>query len=138
MAGTSCLVIPADSMQGQLSNVPWDDFAKHWKKHRSFWMEVGQKTWEIPFESWYLAETDQTCVQPSPEGMQGLLVGDVFFREYVVEFDMTGRKPIIGIGTNSQKVLSLGTVRSRCTLVHTFEIIRQRRLTRACVCFMCC
>ena len=85
-------------MQGQLSNVPWDDFAKHWKKHRSFWMEVGQKTWEIPFESWYLAETDQTCVQPSPEGMQGLLVGDVFFREYVVEFDMTGRKPIIGIG----------------------------------------
>jgi len=96
-SGTSCLVIPADSMQGQLSNVPWDDFAKHWKKHRSFWMEVGQKTWEIPFESWYLAETDQTCVQPSPEGMQGLLVGDVFFREYVVEFDMTGRKPIIGI-----------------------------------------
>ena len=53
-------------------------------------MTVGQKTWEIPFESWYLAETDQTCVQPSPDGMQGLLVGDVFFREYVVEFDMTG------------------------------------------------
>jgi len=96
-SGTSCLVIPADSMQGQLSNVPWDDFAKHWKKHRNFWMEVGGKKWEIPFESWYLAETDQTCVQPSPEGMQGLLVGDVFFREYVVEFDMTGRKPIIGI-----------------------------------------
>ena len=96
-SGTSCLVIPADQMQGQLSNVPWDDFAKHWKKHRNFWMSIGQKTWEIPFESWYLAETDQTCVQPSPEGMQGLLVGDVFFREYVVEFDMTGRKPIIGI-----------------------------------------
>jgi hypothetical protein len=37
VSGTSCLVIPADSMQGQLSNVPWDDFAKHWKKHRSFW-----------------------------------------------------------------------------------------------------
>jgi len=96
-SGTSCLVIPADHMQGQLSNVPWDDFARHWKKHRNFWMTVGQKTWEIPFESWYLAETDQTCVQPSPDGMQGLLVGDVFFREYVVEFDMTGRKPIIGI-----------------------------------------
>jgi hypothetical protein len=65
-------------MQGQLSNVPWDDFAKHWKKHRSFWMEVGQKTWEIPFESWYLAETDQTCVQPSPEGMQ-VIVGSFGF-----------------------------------------------------------
>uniref|UniRef100_A0A7S0NCV4 Peptidase A1 domain-containing protein n=1 Tax=Hanusia phi TaxID=3032 RepID=A0A7S0NCV4_9CRYP len=96
-SGTSCLVIPADSMQGQLANVPWDDFAKHWKKGRSFWLEIGQKTWEVPFSSWYLAETDQTCVQPSPEGMQGLLVGDVFFREYIVEFDMTGHKPIIGI-----------------------------------------
>jgi hypothetical protein len=42
--------------------------------------------------------------------MQGLLVGDVFFREYVVEFDMTGRKPIIGIGTNSHKVLSVHSV----------------------------
>ena len=27
-SGTSCLVIPADNMQGQLANVPWDDFAK--------------------------------------------------------------------------------------------------------------
>eukprot|EP00286_Rhodomonas_abbreviata_P012883 CAMPEP_0181331768 /NCGR_PEP_ID=MMETSP1101-20121128/24703_1 /TAXON_ID=46948 /ORGANISM="Rhodomonas abbreviata, Strain Caron Lab Isolate" /LENGTH=563 /DNA_ID=CAMNT_0023441301 /DNA_START=30 /DNA_END=1721 /DNA_ORIENTATION=+ len=96
-SGTSCLVIPADNMQGQLANIPWDDFAKHWKKGRSFWLEVGQKTWEIPFSSWYLAETDQTCVQPSPAGMQGLLVGDVFFREYIVEFDMTGHRPIIGI-----------------------------------------
>jgi len=96
-SGTSCLVIPADNMQGQLANIPWDDFAKHWKKGRSFWLEVGQKTWEIPFSSWYLAETDQTCVQPSPAGMQGLLVGDVFFREYIVEFDMTGARPIIGI-----------------------------------------
>ena len=46
----------------------------------------------------FLAETNQTCVQPSPDGMQGLLVGDVFFREYMVEFDMQDElRPIIGI-----------------------------------------
>jgi len=46
----------------------------------------------------FLAETNQTCVQPSPDGMQGLLVGDVFFREYMVEFDMGDEsRPIIGI-----------------------------------------
>jgi len=31
-SGTSCLVIPADNMQGQLANVPWDDFAAKWEK----------------------------------------------------------------------------------------------------------
>jgi len=96
-SGTSCLVIPADNMQGQLANIPWDDFAKNWDHGKSFWLEIGQKQWEIPFSSWYLAETDQTCVQPSPAGMQGLLVGDVFFRQFIVEFDMTDRKPVIGI-----------------------------------------
>jgi hypothetical protein len=96
-SGTSCLVIPADNMDGQLANVPWDDFANKWEKGKNFYLTIGQKTWQIPFSSWYLAETDQTCVQPSPEGMSGLLVGDVFFREYVVEFDMTQGNPIIGI-----------------------------------------
>jgi hypothetical protein len=31
-SGTSCLVIPADNMEGQLANVPWDDFAAKWEK----------------------------------------------------------------------------------------------------------
>ena len=95
-SGTSCLVIPGDHGGGALANVPWDDFAKNWKKHRSFYLEIGQKTWEIPFSSWYLAPTEQTCVQPAPDGMEGLLIGDVFFREYVVEFDMTEKRPIMG------------------------------------------
>jgi len=96
-SGTSCLVIPGDHGGGALANVPWDDFAKHWKKHRNFYMTIGQKTFTIPFKQWFLAPTEQTCVQPAPEGMQGLLVGDVFFREYVVEFDMTEKRPIMGI-----------------------------------------
>jgi hypothetical protein len=32
-------------------------------------------------------------------GMQGLLIGDVFFRSYMVEFDMSSKeRPTIGIG----------------------------------------
>ncbi len=116
-SGTSCLVIPADHMSGQLSNVPWDDFAKNWKKGRSFWLEIGQKTWEIPFSSWYLADTEQTCVQPSPDGMQGLLVGDVFFREYIVEFDMTESRPIIGIAP-----LNKGYVPVKRNVLANFEL----------------
>lgn len=98
-SGTSCLVIPADNSGGALKNVPWDTFAKHWSHTKSFWLVVGGKKWEIPASSWYLADTEQTCVQPSPAGMQGLLVGDVFFREFVVEFDLTraDRHPILGI-----------------------------------------
>ncbi len=98
---------------GVQANIPWDDFAKHWKKGRSFWLDIGQKTWEIPFSSWYLAETDQTCVQPSPAGMQGLLIGDVFFREYIVEFDMTGRRPIIGIAPLNKNYNLVTQVRPR-------------------------
>jgi len=29
-SGTSCLVIPGDTMGGQLSNIPWNDFSKNW------------------------------------------------------------------------------------------------------------
>jgi hypothetical protein len=36
------------------------------------------------------------CVQPGPDGLEGILIGDVFFREYVVEFDMTGKRPNLG------------------------------------------
>ena len=46
-----------------IQNVPWDDFARNWKKHKHFFLEIGQKSWKIPFESWFLADTEQTCVQ---------------------------------------------------------------------------
>ena len=124
-------MIPGDHAGGALSNVPWDDFARNWKKHRSFFLEIGQKTWEIPFSSWYLAPTEQTCVQPAPEGMQGMLVGDVFFREYVVEFDMTEKRPILGIAPLN-KFYKPAQTNSKvgCTCVHTDVCMR----VRVCVC----
>ncbi len=97
-SGTSCLVIPGDTLGGRLSNSPFDDFTNLWDEDTSFWVTIGGKTFEIPYSSWFLAETKQTCVQPAPAGMQGLLIGDVFFREYMVEFDMVDEgRPIIGI-----------------------------------------
>lgn len=100
----------------------------------------------------------QTCVQPSPSGMQGLLVGDVFFREYVVEFDMTESRPIIGIAPLNKAYVpvtqnklakyevSLGLrtcVHVRCvgsvTLIKAFVAVTENRLAKftrwfACVC----
>eukprot|EP00960_Hanusia_phi_P041204 754890-Hanusia_phi.AAC.1 len=97
-SGTSCLVMPGDNMDGKLQNSPFDDFTELWDEDTSFWITIGGHTFEIPYHSWFLAETNQTCVQPSPDGMQGLLIGDVFFREYMVEFDMQDEaRPIIGI-----------------------------------------
>lgn len=97
-SGTSCLVIPADTVYGKLKNKPWDDFVDNWKEHTSFYLTIGHKLYEIPYSSWYLADSEQTCVQPTPDGMDGLLIGDVFFREYIVEFDMINEnKPILGM-----------------------------------------
>ena len=97
-SGTSCLVMPGDSLGGKLSNVPFNDFTNLWEEGKSFWVGIGGRQWQVPFSSWFLARTNQTCVQPSPAGMQGLLIGDVFFRSFMVEFDMTQReRPIIGM-----------------------------------------
>jgi len=97
-SGTSCLVMPGDTLGGKLSNVPFNDFTNLWEEGKSFWLGVGGREWQVPFSSWFLARTNQTCVQPSPAGMQGLLIGDVFFRSFMVEFDMTQReRPIIGM-----------------------------------------
>jgi hypothetical protein len=97
-SGTSCLVLPGDDLDGKLTSVPFDDFSSLWEKDASFFITIGGKQHEVPYSSWFLARTNQTCVQPSPSGMQGLLIGDIFFRSYLVEFDMQDAdRPIIGI-----------------------------------------
>jgi len=117
-SGTSCLVMPGDTLGGKLTNVPFNDFTTLWEEGKSFWLEIGGRQWRVPFSSWFLARTNQTCVQPSPAGMQGLLVGDVFFRSFMVEFDMTQReRPIIGIAPLNTKYAPVGT-----SQLGTFEL----------------
>lgn len=103
-SGTSCLVLPGSRLDGRLRNNPFNDFSALWARDSSFWVSMGGRHFEVPFSSWYLARTNQTCVQPSPAGMQGLLIGDVFFRSYMVEFDMQDElRPIIGIAKLSPR-----------------------------------
>ena len=54
---------------------------------------------EIPKSAWWLDQTQEACIESSPAGMNGLLIGDVFFREYLVQFDVSAPdKTVIGIG----------------------------------------
>ena len=97
-SGTSCLVIPGDRLDGRLQNNPFNDFSSLWAVDKSFYVTIGGQQFKVPYSSWFLERTNQTCVQPSPAGMQGLLIGDVFFRSYMVEFDMSDKlRPTIGI-----------------------------------------
>ena len=117
-SGTSCLVMPGDTLGGKLNNVPFNDFTNLWEEGKSFWLGVGGREWQVPFSSWFLARTNQTCVQPSPAGMQGLLIGDVFFRSFMVEFDMTQReRPIIGMAP-----LNLNYKPVRAAEIGTYEL----------------
>jgi len=98
-SGTSCLVIPGSTLDGTLNDSPFSVFAQQWATGKSFWITINNKQFEIPFESWFLMKSNETCVQETPAGMNGLLVGDVFFRSWLVLFDMTKENaPIIGIG----------------------------------------
>jgi hypothetical protein len=50
---------------------------------------VGGFRFEIPFEEWWLDTDDRPCIQTSPPAFMGVLLGDVFFRALVVQFDLT-------------------------------------------------
>jgi len=102
-SGTSCLVIPGNTLDGTLNDSPFSLFAKNWATGKSFWITINGRQFEIPFESWFLLKSNETCVQETPAGMNGLLVGDVFFRSWLVLFDMTvENRPLIGIGKLNQ------------------------------------
>mmetsp|Transcript_21969 Transcript_21969/g.51503 ORF Transcript_21969/g.51503 Transcript_21969/m.51503 type:complete len:469 (+) Transcript_21969:55-1461(+) len=96
-SGTSCLVIPGSNLDGALTESPFAKFAANWAKGKSFWITLNGKVFEIPFESWFLMGSNETCVQETPAQMNGLLIGDVFFRSWLVQFDMTSAPPQIGI-----------------------------------------
>ena len=55
----------------------------------TFFLNVGGAILEIPPEIWFLSISNQSCIQKTPAGFNGILVGDVIFRKYVVMFDLT-------------------------------------------------
>lgn len=98
-SGTSCLVIPDTTLDGTLTDSPFGLFAKNWAEGKSFWITLNGRTFEMPFSTWFLSASNETCVQQTPSGMNGLLVGDVFFRQWLILFDMRNEEqPVLGIG----------------------------------------
>jgi hypothetical protein len=55
----------------------------------SFFINLDGKEYEIPFDVWYVKAVQQSCVQQTPEGFPGIILGDVLFRTHVVMFDLT-------------------------------------------------
>jgi hypothetical protein len=115
-SGTSCLVMPDSDLNGKLTKSPfstWKDSIGDVDKpssQESFFLNIAGREFEIPYDIWYLSDTNQSCVQPAPPGFPGLLVGDVFFRRYLVLFDLE-RYPeevVIGIGRHNPSYELLG------------------------------
>jgi len=94
-SGTSCLVFPDSTLNGLLHNSPYgmwkaaiNDTKRPLVKH-NFTLNLGGAHFEIPYDVWYLAQSNQSCVQKTPPGFSGILVGDVLFRRYLVMFDLS-------------------------------------------------
>lgn len=103
-SGTSCLVMPDAPVAGVTTSAPfkrWTDIVKVVDKpavRHDFTLNLGGREFTIPFDTWYLSDTNQSCVQKAPPGFPGLLVGDVFFRRYLVLFDLSRYPELILIG----------------------------------------
>jgi hypothetical protein len=103
-SGTSCLVMPNSNVGGVLNDSPfaaWSAMVKEVDKptiRADFHLNLGGREFVIPFDTWYLSDTNQSCVQPAPAGFPGLLIGDVFFRRYLVLFDLSRYPQMVLIG----------------------------------------
>jgi len=103
-SGTSCLVMPDSVVGGILTDSPfsaWTGLVKVVDApavRADFHLNLGGREFVIPFDTWYLSDTNQSCVQKAPPGFPGLLIGDVFFRRYVVMFDLSRYPEMILIG----------------------------------------
>jgi len=100
-SGTSCLVIPDSDMEGILDTSGHPSAYQAFKsapQDKSFHINMDGHWVEIPHSVWFLANSNQTCVQKTPPNFPGILIGDVLFRRYLVEFDMTQEgKGILGL-----------------------------------------
>ena len=109
-SGTSCLVMPDSNLNGLVKKSPfgtWKEIVKQVDTPAvkdDFHLNIAGRVFHIPFDTWYLSDSNQSCVQQAPPGFPGLLVGDVFFRRYLVMFDLEHfpEQVIIGIGEQKQ------------------------------------
>mmetsp|Transcript_47923 Transcript_47923/g.150321 ORF Transcript_47923/g.150321 Transcript_47923/m.150321 type:complete len:513 (+) Transcript_47923:337-1875(+) len=110
-SGTSCLVIPDSTMNGLVTESPyqrWKNLVKDPKNPRlreTFHINIAGAVFDLEFDDWWLGESNQSCVQRAPENFGGILIGDVFFRRYLVLFDLRHypESVVIGMGKRSSQ-----------------------------------
>ena len=114
-SGTSCVVLPDSLLSGVLREKPLSKFVALffsdplYDKTRRLPLQLsighgkGTATFDIPFDAWWLESDDRPCIQASPPGFMGILLGDVVFRALVIQFDLTHPTvPIIGLGQRNR------------------------------------
>jgi hypothetical protein len=103
-SGTSCLVIPDSFNSGLFLEKPYSKLMNVLKRNVPFYITIGGRQFEIPYRSWWLDANDSPCVQPTPPGFEGILLGDVIFRSLAVMFDLTHPQiPIIGLAPRNPR-----------------------------------
>lgn len=93
--GTSCITLPSTKMNNSFESTPYDDFssasaAMDFSTKPSLFFNIDGTELELPFEAWHA----NGCVEPSKKD---LILGDPFFRYYVVLFDMIKKPYKFGI-----------------------------------------
>jgi len=94
-SGSSCLVIPDSLQDGTFTVSPYQQWLSIIKDTEnpaskdSFFVNLDGTEYEIPYDVWYVKAVQQSCVQQTPEGFPGIILGDVLFRTHVVMFDLT-------------------------------------------------
>lgn len=99
--GTSCLILPSNDHGGLLEDKPFQKFVNHFTQRSqgtgqgsNVYMTVSDIDVVLPYETLLIAGTDKPCVRGSPPLQQGsIILGDVFFRSYAVQFDMREALP---------------------------------------------
>ena len=145
-SGTSCLVIPDSTMNGLLTESPYQKWKNlvggNTKKPSSkdtFHLNIAGATFDIGYDDWYLKLSNQSCVQKAPTGFGGILVGDVLFRRYVVLFDLRHypESVVIGIGKQNPKY-TVATKHDSVTKVSDVPVIFPPSSLYLCLSLLCC
>jgi len=91
--GTSCITLPSTKMNDSFVSTPYDDFvaaSNSMSGTPALSFDIDGTTFELPYEAWH----QNGCVEPSK---RDLILGDPFFRYYVVLFDMVQKPYKFGI-----------------------------------------
>eukprot|EP00286_Rhodomonas_abbreviata_P009094 CAMPEP_0181317614 /NCGR_PEP_ID=MMETSP1101-20121128/16565_1 /TAXON_ID=46948 /ORGANISM="Rhodomonas abbreviata, Strain Caron Lab Isolate" /LENGTH=540 /DNA_ID=CAMNT_0023425025 /DNA_START=192 /DNA_END=1814 /DNA_ORIENTATION=+ len=118
-SGTSCLVVPDSTLGGLLLESPYSKLMSLMSQGSPIYVTIDTHQFEIPFKSWWLDPNSAPCIQRTPDGFEGVLLGDVLFRALVVMFDLSHpQSPVIGLAPRNPLYR---LVETECSHVNDFK-----------------